>query len=91
MAEEIKTEVEKQVDTAVSETSSIIAKADAAAARMEAANKKAEELLIRSEAIASRMMLSGKAEAGSAKTPQQQQAEEVDAKVKETLKKYGKG
>lgn len=73
----------------ITETSSIIDKADAVALRMEQANKRAEELLTRQEAIAARMMLSGRTEAGSTnKTKEQLQQEEVDKKVSEALKRY---
>lgn len=71
------------------ETTSIIDKADAVALRMEAANKKAEELLIRQEAIAARMMLGGKSTAGdSPKTREQTEAEKIDAEVEATIKRF---
>lgn len=71
-----------------SENISIIDKADAVAKRMEEANKKAEELLNRQEAIAARMLLSGRAEAGQQKTAEQTAEEKEDEKVKQTLGRY---
>jgi len=48
------------------EPASIIDRADAVAKRIEEANKKTEELIGRQEAVAAKMMLAGRAEAGSA-------------------------
>jgi hypothetical protein len=88
MAENTQKE-EQKTETPITETSSIIDRADAVAQRMEAANKKAEELLQRQEAIAARMMLSGRAEAGQiTKTPEQAKKEEIDAKIAETLNRF---
>lgn len=87
-----KAEQEKEVKinpNPIVETTSIIDKADATATRMEIANKKAEETLIRLEAIAARMMLGGRAEAGQVnKTPEQTATEATDARVAIALKKY---
>lgn len=68
------------------DTSSLIAKADAVAARMEAANKVAEELLRRQEEILARNMLSGRAEAGSVV-----RIESDDEKYKREAKERYKG
>lgn len=79
----------EEVNTPIVETTSIIDKADAVAQRMEAANVRAEALLVRQEAIAARMMLGGKAEAGQVnKTPEQNEAEAIDKRVAETLKRF---
>lgn len=48
------------------EAAGMIDKAVAAAARLEEANKKHEELLNRQETLAAKQMLAGKAEAGAA-------------------------
>lgn len=73
----------------ITETSSIIDRADKAAQRMEQANKKMEELLTRNEAVAARLMLSGRAEAGTpVKTPEQTQQEEVDKQAKEIINRF---
>lgn len=86
--EEIK-ETEKVLNP-ITETSSIIDKADAVAKRMEEANKRAEELLTRQEAIAARMMLSGKSEAGMPhKTAEQIEKEKLDEEVAQSMKKFG--
>lgn len=71
------------------ETTSLIEKADNVAKRMEAANKKTEELLERQEAVAARLLLSGRAEAGAeTKTPEQTTEEKVKADVDAALKRY---
>lgn len=73
----------------ISETLSIIEKADAVAKRMEAANKKAEEINNRIEANLARMMLGGRAEAGAPmKTEEQLQKEDIDKQIAERLKIY---
>ena len=72
-----------------SDTPSLIDRADAVAKRMEEANKKAEELLTRQEAIAARMLLSGRADAGHIeKTPEQNQKEEADKQAQEIIKRF---
>lgn len=89
MEEEIKQEEVKQEEKPVESTTTLIDKAASVAERMEAANKKAEELAQRVEAAAARMMLSGKAEAGTPqKTTEQIKADEIDAEVQAALKRY---
>ena len=79
----------KKEDNTISETASIIEKADAVAKRMEQANKKAEDLLIRQEAVAARMMLSGRAEAGQVKKSAEEEVnEKLDADVKAAINRY---
>jgi len=68
------------------DTLSLISQADAVAARIEAANKQAAELLQRQEAILARNLLSGRAEAGQA-APQISEAD----KIKTDTKAYFKG
>jgi len=64
-------------------TGSIIDRADTIAKRLEEANKKTEELLGRQEAVAARMMLAGRADAGMPmKTPQQEALEKAQAEAK---------
>jgi hypothetical protein len=71
------------------ETASLIERADRIAERVEKANQKAEELLIRQEAIAARMMLSGRAEAGQTpKTSEEMRKEQVQKEVAEIMKKF---
>jgi len=73
----------------ISQTNSLIERADFVAKRMEEANKKAEELLSRQEAILARNMLSGRAEAGyPQKTAEELQKEQIDKKVKDMLSKF---
>ena len=73
-------------DGNITETASIIERADRVAQRMEEANKHASELLQRQEAIIARSMLSGKTVAGSvAKTPEEIQKETVAQNVKRNL------
>jgi len=92
---EIKTEGKQEQVTSpvpvasITETASIIERAENVAKRIEEANKRAEELVNRNEAVAARIMLSGKAEAGAqAKTPAQTEQEKVDAQVEAALKRY---
>lgn len=67
-----------------------IEKADKAIERLEAANKKAEEIVKRQEEIASRLLLGGHSISGQTerKTPQQEQSEKLDADVKAALARY---
>ena len=89
--EEIKKEEVKPIETPITETTSVIDKADAVAQRMENANKKAEELLIRQEAIAARMMLSGRSEAGQInRTPEEVQKEKVQEEADKIIKQFYK-
>lgn len=77
------------VISSITETNSIIERADKIATRIEEANKKAEELVNRQEAIAARIMLSGKAEAGQvSKTPQQSQEEQADEMARNIIKRF---
>jgi len=72
-----------------SETISMLNRADKVAERMEQANKKAEELLARQEAIAARMIIGGRAEAGTLqKTAKEKQAEEIAKKLEALDKRY---
>lgn len=67
----------------------IIDKADSVAKRLEEANKKSEELLKRHEAVVARMMLGGRAEAGTpSKTKEQIEQEKVEEEAKATLSRY---
>jgi len=88
--EPIKEEVKQpQEEPLIKETASMIQRADEVAKRMEEANKRSEELLTRQEAIASRLMLSGKAQAGTeTKTPTQLAQEKIDAEVKAALERF---
>ena len=71
------------------ETASLIDRADNVAKRMEEANKKAEELLIRQERIATRLMLGGRSDAGAVqKTPEQARKDEIETEVSKILKKF---
>jgi len=92
MENETQPTIQQEVHTEanpITETASIIERADAVAKRMEDANKKAEELLARQEAAAARMMLSGRAEAGQIKkTAEEEQKEQLDEKVKAALGRY---
>lgn len=87
--EEIKQEVKTEEKPVIPDTTNLIDKADAVAKRMEEANKRAEELLTRQEAIAARMLLSGKSEAGQVmKTPEQLAQEKQAADLEATLKRF---
>jgi len=66
-------------------TPNLLDKADAVAARMEAANKKSEELLIKHEAVVARLMISGRAQAGVVAEPK----EETPAEYKERVLRGG--
>lgn len=77
MAEEIK----EALPSPTLESLTMIEKADAAAKRMEEANKKTEELLVRQEAIAARMMLSGRADAGMVVQKKEETAQEYAKRV----------
>lgn len=67
---------------------SIIERAEKANLKAEENIKKQEELLNRQEAIATRLLLGGRAEAGTNKTPQQTEQEKIDGRVRNTLKRY---
>ena len=70
-------------------TGSIIDRADTNAKRLEEANKKTEELLGRQEAVAARMMLAGRADAGTPmKTPQEEARDKAIAEALEIAKKF---
>ncbi len=80
---------EAKISPSEIETKSVIAQADSVANRMEEANRKAEELLSRQEAIAARMMLSGRGDAGGVqKTKEQEQEEQIEKQVKDALSLY---
>lgn len=65
---------------------SLIDHADAVATRMEAANKKAEELIERQEKIAARLLLSGRTEAGTVlKSSEELEKEQIEKEIKERL------
>jgi len=69
---------------------SLIEQAEATAKRIEEANKRTEELLRRQEEIATRLLLSGKTQAGiPQKTPEQEEQEQEDKRVKEMLARHG--
>lgn len=73
----------------ITNTDSIIERADAIATRIENSNKKAEELLARHEAVAARILLGGRAEAGApVKTPEQSLKEKQEAEVKAALTRF---
>ena len=87
--EQTQPQAEIKTEAPITETASIIDRADAVAKRMEEANKKAEQLLARQEAVAARMMLSGRSEAGQIKkTAEEEQKEQLDEKVKAALGRY---
>jgi hypothetical protein len=67
---------------------SIIERAEKANLRADENIKKQEDLLNRQEAIATRLLLGGRAEAGTNKTAKQTQEEEIAKRVAETLKRY---
>lgn len=72
-----------------SETTSMLDRADRAAERMEKATKEYQKLVERNEAIAARMLISGRAEAGVvAKTPQEKADAEMDKRVKEMIDRF---
>ena len=71
------------------ETASLIDRADKVAERMEQSNKQAEELLKRQEAVAARMMLGGKSEAGELrKTTEQLEDEKEDKEVEKLVNRF---
>jgi len=66
----------------ITETADVIKRADAAAERLEQANKKQEELLQRQEALHAKQILSGRADAGQARTkPVEETPEEYADKI----------
>lgn len=68
----------------------VVDRAVAAAERLEKANTRTEELVKRQEAIAARVMLGGRTDAGAIqKTPEQITDEKIDADVAMTMKRYG--
>lgn len=70
-------------------TDDIISKAEAIAKRIEEGNKRTEELLKIQEQQIARVMLSGRAEAGTvAKTPEEEKNEMLDKLIKTQLAKY---
>jgi len=85
MEEQIKpTEQEKPT-----ETKSIIEQADSVARRIEEANKRAEEILAKTEEAFARLTLGGRTEAGGAAKKAEPTTDElVDAQVKEALNRY---
>ena len=71
------------------ETANLVEKADAAAARLEAGNKKAEELVTRLDALAARMLLGGKSDASNPlKSPERQQQDFVEEQIKKSLNRF---
>jgi hypothetical protein len=71
------------------ESKSLVEKADAVAKRMEEANKKAEQLIERQEALAARLRLEGRAEAGQKiKGAAEIEAEKLNADIANTLNKF---
>lgn len=81
--------VEEKQEGLIPETTTIIAKADAVAQRMEEANKKAEELLVRSEAMNARMMLAGRTEAGTVtKSPEEEVKEKAKKEAEEIVARF---
>lgn len=95
MSEEKQTELPAAVAKAELNTrselpaDSMLERADSIAKRLEAANLKAEELVKRNEAVAARIMLSGRADAGAAvKTPEQLEEEAIEAEAQRALKRF---
>lgn len=92
IVEQIKPVEQKPVEIkkdAVIETTSIIDRADAVAKKLQEQNDRTELLLQRQEAIAARMMLSGRAEAGQVqKTPQQAAEEQMNEEVNRRLNMF---
>jgi hypothetical protein len=67
----------------------LLEKADSVAKRLEDANKRTEELLARQESAVARMMLSGRANAGTVKKdPIQEQAEKDLEESKKSIARY---
>lgn len=67
----------------------LIEKAESIAKRLEEANKRAEELARRNEETLARLMLSGRAQAGTIqKTPEQEEEEQINKEVEGTLRKF---
>lgn len=69
------------------EAAGLIDKANQAAERLEAANKKTEELIRRQEQLAAKQMLAGRSEAGQTQ-PQKTPEEMAEQKARETLANY---
>ena len=67
----------------------IIDRADAIRKGLEEAIKKNEEILRRQEAVAARMMLAGKADAGSVNKPkEEEEKEEAEKQAKEIISRF---
>lgn len=95
MEEETKTTSEppptaKDIDDGnKSATASILDKADSLAKRMEKANEDYKKLVERNEAVAARMLLSGRSAAGTVqKTKEEIDAEKMDVEVTKALKAF---
>ncbi len=87
--EEKPAEAKPEEPAAADDTASYFTKAQELAERVEAANKKTEELVIRQEKVAARMLLSGRAEAGAPqKTTEQIKDDEVQAQVDDALGRF---
>jgi len=71
------------------QTDNILDRADLIAKRLEEANKKAEELVKRHEAVAARMLLAGRTEAGSVgKSPKELEEEEVAKEAQKIVDRF---
>ena len=86
MADEIKTET-PTAQASITETGSMLERAEKAAERSEAVAKRIEEATARQEAIAARILLSGRAEAGQvSKAPEDVRKAEIDKQIAERSK-----
>ena len=88
---ETKTETTPDKETGTEKVESPLSpieKMDAAIKRGDAVADKIEALVKRQEEVAARMMLGGRAEAGSNTTPEDAKEAEVEKAVKENIEKY---
>jgi hypothetical protein len=80
---------ENKGDGNIPTTANLLDRADSIAKRLEAANAQAEKRIAREEAIAARMLISGRSEAGiPPKTVEQTEKEKVDEDIKKTLGRF---
>lgn len=81
--------VENPTDGDISTTTNILDRADNLRKGLKEENDRTEALLKRQEAVAARMLLAGKAEAGQeAKTPEETNKEEAELKAKEIVSRF---
>jgi len=81
--------IDTEVSPLIPETKSMVERAENASERLAKLIEEERKLVARNEALVARMMLSGKAEAGSLfKTPEQTEKEKMDAEISKTINRF---